>query len=107
MGHDFLSSDLFALIVSIGVTGTVFMNLRKAYGFISIPWAVSALSKNLTDEGAEKFCRFVEDAIIPNNQGLYDNLRAGWSMVRDSIDISRDMKVKVKAALQGRGVYVR
>ncbi len=104
--HDFLRENfnfIVALLIGIGV----FQGLRQAYGFLTIGAAVAALGKNLTDEGAEEFCRFVESAVIPNYPAIYNKLRAGYGMVHDSRQISREMKEKVKIALQSKGVWVR
>lgn len=104
--HDFLRENfnlIFALIIGVNV----FLGLRFAYAYFTIGGAVAALGKNLTDEGAEEFCRFVEGAVIPNYLDLYNKLRAGCDMVQGSRQISREMKEKVKVTLQSRGVWVR
>ena len=96
----------FVCLWALGVAYTVFRLIRKFYSRMTIESALSTLGNNLTNEGAEDFCRFVEGATIYNHPEIYHKLRAGWGMVRGSRNISRRVKDDVKNALLRRGVNI-
>ena len=95
----------FALWLLMGIY-TIFRLLRKQYSKLTINSALSALRDNLTNDGAEEFCQFVEGATIYNHPSIYSKLRAAWGLVRGSHNISKRMKEQVRNALLGRGVNV-
>ncbi len=84
-----------------------FQLYRRLYCPLRAKWEISQLGKNLTNEGAEEFACFVEDLLmIPNYPIMYNRLKAGWGLIRDSRNISPRMKERVKVVLQSRGVVL-
>ena len=69
--------------------------------------SVFALGLEPTDQEVLNFVEFLANANLYNHQFVFDTLRGGWQIIKESDAVSPDLKKKARLSLLRLGVHVK